>query len=139
MNELLNSVLESTEFLIPYLKQFAKYFNENSKLVEISSTTEKYINILKELNIDIKPYNNQTEVDGVLVVHTNTYEENIDDLVNIITSILKEEGYVFFVIRNKTNIVERLEYHLLDKYILEEEFISDDNWKFILYKKSTIK
>lgn len=139
MNELLNSVLESTEFLTPYLKQFAKYFNENSKLVEISSITDKYINILKELNIDIEPYTNQKEVDGVLVVHTNNYEENIDDLVNIITSILNDDGYVFFVIRNKTNIVERLEYHLLDKYILEEEFISDDNWKFILYKKSTIK
>lgn len=139
MNELLTSVLESTNFLTPYLKQFAKYFDETSKLVEISATTDKYINIIKELNIDIESYTNQKEVDGVLVVHTNNYEENIEDLVNIITSILKDDGYVFFVIRNKTNIVERLEYHLLDKYKLEEEFISDDNWKFILYKKSTIK
>ena len=139
MNELLNSVLESTDFLTPYLKQFAKYFDSSSKLVEISSTTSKYINILKEQNISIEPFENQSDLDGVLSIHTNEYENNIDDLVNIIDNILKEEGYVFFVIRNKTKILKSLEYHLLDKFTLVEEYISDDNWKFILYKKSTIK
>ena len=139
MNELLNSVLESTDFLTPYLKQLAKYFDSSSKLVEISSTTSKYINILKEQNISIEPFENQSNLDGVLSIHTNEYENNIDDLVNIIDNILKEEGYVFFVIRNKTNILKSLEYHLLDKFTLVEEYISDDNWKFILYKKSTIK
>ena len=117
MNELLNSVLESTDFLTPYLKQFAKYFDSSS----------------------IEPFENQSNLDGVLSIHTNEYENNIDDLVNIIDNILKEEGYVFFVIRNKTNILKSLEYHLLDKFTLVEEYISDDNWKFILYKKSTIK
>lgn len=139
MNELLESVLENNNFLIPYLKQFAKYFNESSKLVEISPLTKKNINYLKELNINIEEYNNQENIDGVLITNNKLYEENIDELFNKIDKILNESGYIFFVIRNKTNILVNLEYHLLNKYNLVEEFISDENWKFLLYQKSTIK
>lgn len=139
MDSLLESVLESTDFLRPYLKQFSKHFDSNSKLVEIASTSDKYINILKEYGINIKSFENELEVDGILSVHTNMYENNIEELFNIINSILKEDGLVFFVIRDKTNIYKSLEYHLLNNYNLVEEYISDNNWKFILYQKSTIK
>ena len=51
MDEILISVLENNDFLKPYLKQFAKYFNDTSKLIEISPKSNKHIEYLKSLNI----------------------------------------------------------------------------------------
>ena len=139
MDDLLLSVLEDTDFLKPYIKQFSKYFNQDSKLVEISPKSNKYIEYLKELNINIEEYNNQNNIDGILLINTNEYIDKIEELFEIINNILKEEGYIFFRIRNKNNLLEKIEYHLLNNYKLVEEFINDDNWNFLLYQKSTIK
>ena len=139
MDDLLLSVLEDTDFLKPYIKQFSKYFNQDSKLVEISPKSNKYIEYLKELNINIEEYNNQNNIDGILLINTNEYIDKTEELFEIINNILKEEGYIFFRIRNKNYLLEKIEYHLLNNYKLVEEFINDDNWNFLLYQKSTIK
>lgn len=134
--DILNEIWESNNFLLPYLKQFRNNFEGIPHITELGKTTSKYLDYLESLNCNIE----ESELyDGIIVINTHNYEKTLEELFTNINKILKDEGLIFFVIRDKTNLIERIEYHLLTKYHLIQEYIGDDNWKFLLYQKSSIK
>lgn len=133
---ILEEVLEDNNFLIPYLNQFRKNFKGNPTIKEIGISTDKYIKYLASIECDI---NTHELYDGIIAINTYLYEDKLEELKSEINNSLKEKGFLFIVIRNKSNLKEKMEYHLMEEYKLVQEYIGDDNWKFLLYQKSTIK
>ena len=132
-DKILDEILNESTFLNPYLKQFKNYLTDKPVVNELGSNNDKYLNELIKLGCTIGNDN----LDGLIVINTNNYKDRIEQLIKDIDSSLKDDGYLFIVLKPQTKEKSRIEFYLEDNYKIIEEFIGDENWNFLLYQKST--
>ena len=132
-DKILDEILNESTFLNPYLKQFKNYLTDKPVVNELGSNNDKYLNELIKLGCTIGNDN----LDGLIVINTNNYKDKIEQLIKDIYSSLKDDGYLFIVLKPQTKEKSRIEFYLEDNYKIIEEFIGDENWNFLLYQKST--
>lgn len=132
-DKILDEILNESTFLNPYLKQFKNYLTDKPVVNELGSNNDKYLNELIKLGCTIGNDN----LDGLIVINTNNYKDKIEQLIKDIDSSLKDDGYLFIVLKPQTKEKSRIEFYLEDNYKIIEEFIGDENWNFLLYQKST--
>ena len=132
-DKILEEILNESTFFKPYLKQFRNYLSDTPAVNELGKNNDKYINELVNLGCVVKEKN----LDGLIVINTINYKNEIDKLINEIDNLLKDEGYLFIVLKAQSKEKHKIELYLEDKYQLVEEFIGDENWNFLLYQKST--
>lgn len=132
-DKILDEILNESTFLNPYLKQFKNYLTDKPVINELGSNNDKYLNELIKLGCTIGNDN----LDGLIVINTNNYKDKIEQLIKDIDSSLKDDGYLFIVLKPQTKEKSRIEFYLEDNYKIIEEFIGDENWNFLLYQKST--
>lgn len=132
-DKILDEIFNESTFLNPYLKQFKNYLTDKPVVNELGSNNDKYLNELIKLGCIIGNDN----LDGLIVINTNNYKDKIEQLIKDIDSSLKDDGYLFIVLKPQTKEKSRIEFYLEDNYKIIEEFIGDENWNFLLYQKST--
>ena len=128
MDETLKDILINNSFLNPYIKQYKRYLS-NNKVIVLGDIT----------NIEKSIIDNNLEIDEIdysgIIIYEIT-EEIIDELLNKYYELNKELN-IFIIDSNSEYDINLINHLLKNKYDLVEEFIGDDKWKFILYKKNT--
>lgn len=133
MNKDLLEVFEhEIMFLKPYLKQFKNELHSNNVLV-LESKEINLKNIIKELDL----VENDNTINGIILFELT--QEMISDLLEKYYNKLDDESVILIINSNKEYRQEILDFIFKDKFIFMEEYIGDDKWNFLLYKKSTIK
>lgn len=133
MNKDLLEVFEhEIMFLKPYIKQFKNELHGNNVLV-LESKEINLKNIIKELDL----VENDNTINGIILFELT--QEMISDLLEKYYNKLDDESVILIINSNKEYRQEILDFIFKDKFIFMEEYIGDDKWNFLLYKKSTIK
>lgn len=146
---MLDTYINDSNSLKPYLKQFVKYLNGN-KVLDYSANKG---NVFKELeslkyNVINKNEYGSSLFDGIVVDNIdNKYDKNLfDELYNL----LYEEGKILLIMHvEKSNkcyddeteddYIRGVKDCIEDKFLIKEELVSSSSWKFIIIIKNTIK